>query len=93
MSDNSPAVLVRKQWSHFKKELCSNGTHYFLKFKQRGMPWYHKHLVFEAMLMLDMSHFNNRIVGGKEICCIFSVIMLVSLILIFFAVFTGITFA
>jgi len=93
MADNAPAVLVRKQWSHFRKEVCANGSHYFLKFKQRGMPWYHKHLIIEALMMLDMSHFNNRIVCGKELCFILSVIMLVSLVLIFFGIFTAITFA
>ena len=27
------AALARKQWSYFCKDRCSNGTHYFLKFK------------------------------------------------------------
>ena len=93
VSDNTASVLVRKQWSHFRKEVCSNGSHYFLKFKQKGMPWYHKHLVIEAIMMLDMNHFNDRFVGGKEICFIISVILLIILVLIFFGIFTGITFA
>ena len=93
LTDNTPAVLVRKQWTHFKKELCSNGSDFFLKFKQRGMPWYHKQLVFESLMMLDMNHYNNRIVGGKETCFILSIISLISLVLIFFGIFAGITFA
>jgi hypothetical protein len=32
-----PIALVRRQWSHFGKECCSNGAHYFVKFKKRGL--------------------------------------------------------
>lgn len=27
------AAIIRKQWSYFCKDKCSNGGHYFIKFK------------------------------------------------------------
>jgi len=91
-TDNTPAVLVRRQWSKFSKEICSNGAHYFLKFKQKAMPWYTKQLVFEAIVMLDMCHYNNRIVGQAENCTIVFLVGVFVIILIFFGIFAGITF-
>lgn len=42
--------------------------------------------------MLDMCHFNNRIVGGAEMCTVAFLLAVFSLVMLFFAIFTVITF-
>lgn len=92
VTDNSPVALVRRQWSNASKELCSNGTHYFIKFKQLGLRWHHKQLIFESIIMLDMCQFNNRSVCSREICFLLSVGLLACLVFIFYGIFSLITF-
>lgn len=73
---------MRKQWAYFCKDRCSNGGHYFVKFKQRPMSWNHKQLIFEALMMLDMSHYNARFMCGMEfisLCFCISIGVLVAI--------------
>ena len=85
-------AIVRKQWSYFSKDKCSNGCNYFVKFKQRDLPWNYKQLIFEAVMMVDMSHYNARCVFGMEMSVGAIIIGLVILVLIFYGILTIVTF-
>jgi hypothetical protein len=87
------AAIIRKQWSYFCKDKCSNGCHYFVKFKQDPIPWNHKQLIFEALMMVDMSHYNLRCLQGMECLMIVIAAMFAILIVIFYAIFMGLTYS
>jgi len=60
-------AIIRKQWSYFCKEKCSNGGNWFVKFKDPKLPWNYKALTLEALIMIDMMEFNGRFVCRMEV--------------------------
>ena len=42
-------AIVRRQYSRFVKEKCSNGAHYFVKFKDKSLTWSERALILEAI--------------------------------------------
>jgi hypothetical protein len=48
-AESEVVSLIRRQYSRFVKEKCSNGAHYFIKFKDKSMSWSERALILEAV--------------------------------------------
>lgn len=56
------------------------------------MPWNHKQLIVEAIMMVDMTHYNLRCVQGMEGFAMLSLVLIGVVIAIFYAIFITASF-
>jgi hypothetical protein len=56
------------------------------------MPWNHKQMIVEAIMMIDMTHYNLRCVQGMEGFFVFCLMLIGAVIAIFYAIFMTASF-